>query len=155
VTLERERENKLMNVEAITASIAHEVRQPLAAIAANGSAALRFLGKAPLDLDEVRAILHRMVNDCGRASEVFDSIRALFRKVDQKRQPIDVNETTLEVLQSLRGELRDHGVTPHTHLASELPLVEGARARRPKLRFPRALPGSRPRRHCRPTAETA
>jgi signal transduction histidine kinase len=69
-----------------------------------------------------------MVNDCGRASEVFDSIRALFRKVDQKRQPIDVNEITLEVLQSLRGELRDHGVTPHTHLASELPLVEGARS---------------------------
>jgi PAS domain S-box-containing protein len=128
VTLERERENKLMNVEAITASIAHEVRQPLAAIAANGSAALRFIGKAPLDLDEVRAILHRMVNDCGRASEVFDSIRALFRKVDQKRQPIDVNEITLEVLQSLHGELRDHGVTPHTHLASELPLVEGARS---------------------------
>jgi signal transduction histidine kinase len=69
-----------------------------------------------------------MVNDCGRASEVFDSIRALFRKVDQKRQPIDVNEITLEVLQSLRGELRDHGVTPHTDLASELPLVEGARS---------------------------
>ena len=55
--LKHERDNKLMNVQAITATIAHEVRQPLAAIAANGSAALRFLAKTPPDLEEVRAHL--------------------------------------------------------------------------------------------------
>ena len=53
VTLERERDNKLLNIEAITASIAHEVRQPLGAIATNGSTARRFLGMAPLDLGEI------------------------------------------------------------------------------------------------------
>jgi PAS domain S-box-containing protein len=127
VTLERERENKLMNVEAIMASIAHEVRQPLAAIATNGSAALRWLEKTLPDYDEVRGALHRVINDSRRASEVFDSIRALFRKADQAREQIDVSEITLEILQSLQGELKDHGVTAHTELASGLPLVGGHR----------------------------
>jgi signal transduction histidine kinase len=127
MALERERENKLMNVDAITASIAHEVKQPLTAIATNASSALRFSEKTPPDYDEVRAALNRVIRDSHRASEVFDSIRALFRKTDQAREPIDVSEITLEAVQSLRGELKDHGVTTHTELASELPLVEGQR----------------------------
>jgi PAS domain S-box-containing protein len=127
MALERERENKLMNVEAIMASIAHEVRHPLTAIATNGSAALRWFEKTPPDYDEVRAALHRVINDSRRASEVFDSIRALFRKADQAREQIDVSEITLEILQSLQGELKDHGVTAHTELASGLPLIGGHR----------------------------
>jgi len=126
--LERERENRLMNVEAIMASIAHEVRQPLAAMALNGSAALRFFEKTPPDYDEVRAALNRIIGDSHRTSELFDSIRALFRKGDQVREPIDVSEITLEVLQLLRGELTEHGITSHTELASELPLVDGHRS---------------------------
>ena len=125
VTLQRERDNKLLNIEAATASIAHEVRQPLAAIAISGDAALRFLGREPLDLAELQAILDRIIGDCRRASEVFDSISALFRRTDQSRLPVDVNEITLEVLQSLRGELKDHGVTAQTELTSELPRVDG------------------------------
>jgi PAS domain S-box-containing protein len=86
--LERERDNKLTNVEAIMAAIAHEVRQPLMAIVINGSAARRFLARAPADIDEATANLNRIINDCRRASEVFDSILALFRREDQERQPI-------------------------------------------------------------------
>jgi PAS domain S-box-containing protein len=125
--LERERENKLVNVEAIMASIAHEVRQPLTAIATNGSAAQRFLGKVPADIEEVRACLDRIIRDCGRASEVFDSIRALFQRGDQTRQPIDVNEIALQVLESLQGELKGRSVTTHTELSSGLPPVSGQR----------------------------
>jgi signal transduction histidine kinase len=128
MTLQRERENKLMNVEAIIASIAHEVSQPLAAIATNCSAALRWFEKTPPDYDEVRISLNRVVGDSHRAAEVFDSIRALFRKADQGRQPVDVSEITLEILQSLQGELKDHGVTARTELASGLPLVDGHRS---------------------------
>jgi PAS domain S-box-containing protein len=124
-TLERERDNKLLNIEAITASIAHEVRQPLAAIATNGSAALQFLGLTPLDPNDLRGILDTIISDCRRTSELFDSISTLFRRADQRRLPINVNEIALEVLQSLHGQLNDHGVTAHTELASELPLVEG------------------------------
>jgi C4-dicarboxylate-specific signal transduction histidine kinase len=127
ITLEGERDNKLMNIEVVTASIAHEVRQPLAAIAINGGAALRFLERAPLDIDELRAILNAMIDDCHRVSEVFDTIRALFRRADQKRQPTVVNEIALDVLQSMREELTDHGVTTETELAPELQRVDGHR----------------------------
>jgi PAS domain S-box-containing protein len=127
VKLEGERDNKLMNMEAVTASITHEVRQPLTAIAINGSAVLKFLERVPLDIDRVRAILNQMVDDCHRVSEVFDTIRALFRKVDQKREPTVVNEIVLDVLQSMREELTDHGVTTETELAPELQPVDGHR----------------------------
>jgi signal transduction histidine kinase len=123
--LERERDNKLMNVEAITVAIAHEVRQPLAAIVANGNAALRFLAKEPPDRDEVRAALHRIVNDGHRTSEVFDGIRSLFRKVDQGRDPVDINKLILGVLQSLQGEFKDRAIELRSELAADLPLIDG------------------------------
>ena len=126
--LERERENKLMSLEAIMASIAHEVRQPLAAIATNGSAALRFSKRTPPDYDEVWAALNRIISDTHRINEVFDNIRALFRKAYQAQELIDVNELALETLQLLSGELREHGVSAHTELASELPRVDGHRS---------------------------
>jgi signal transduction histidine kinase len=122
VLLQRERDDKLMNAQAITASIAHEIRQPLTAIVTNSNAALRFLEMAPPDHEEVRAALERIISDGHRTSEIFDSIRALFRTSDQGRQPIDVNELILGVLQSLRDELRDHRVAARPELA-ELPRV--------------------------------
>ena len=125
--LEHERDNKLTNVEAIMAAISHEVRQPLMAIAINGSAARRFLARVQADIDEVATNLDRIINDSRRASEVFDSILALFRREDQERQPIDINRIALEVLQSSRGELAEHRVTTRTELASELPLIFGHR----------------------------
>jgi len=128
MTLERERENKLLSVDAITASIAHEVRQPLTAIASNASAALRFCDRTPPDHDEVRAALKRIISDSHRANELFDSIRALFRRTDQTREPLDVSEMAREALQSLREELADHKVTTNTDFASELPLVDGNRS---------------------------
>jgi PAS domain S-box-containing protein len=127
ITLESERDNKLMNMEAVTASITHEVRQPLTAIAINGSAVLKFLERVPLDIDRVRAILNQMVDDCHRVSEVFDTIRALFRRIDQKREPTFVNEIVLDVLQSMREQLTDHGVATETELAPELQPVDGHR----------------------------
>jgi C4-dicarboxylate-specific signal transduction histidine kinase len=111
----------------VTASIAHEVRQPLAAIAINGGAALLFLERIPPDIDEVRALLNRMMGECHRVSEIFDTIRALFRRVDQKREPTAVNEIVLDILQSMREELTDHRVTAETELAPELQRVDGHR----------------------------
>ncbi|MFY9837982.1 MAG: GAF domain-containing protein, partial [Xanthobacteraceae bacterium] len=76
--LQRERNNKLMNLEAMAASISHEVRQPLTGIAGNGRAALRFLGHSPPNVVEAQSALNRMIGDSHRASQVFDNIRALF-----------------------------------------------------------------------------
>ena len=126
--LERERHNKLMNAQAITASIAHEVRQPLAAIATNGGAALRFLAMSPPNQPEVQAAIERIVRDSHRTGEVLNGIRALFREVDQGRVPVDVNETILEVLDSLDGELKGHSVVVRRELAAELPPVDGHRS---------------------------
>ena len=120
-------EDTLTNVQSIIASIAHEVRQPLTAIVANGGAALRFLERAPVDSDEVRAALNRMIADCHRTSALFDSIRALFAPGDRQIQPVNLNEINLEVLQSLRGELESNGVTIRSQLMAEVPLVDGHR----------------------------
>src|SRR5262245_11137615 len=125
--LERERDNKLLNAQALTAAIAHEVRQPLGAIAVNASAALRFLGKTPPELAEVRAALNDMISDTHRTSEMLEGIRALFGKSNQKREQVEVNELILGVLQSSQNELQDHGVETRLELASELPLVDGHR----------------------------
>jgi two-component system, NtrC family, sensor kinase len=125
--LQRERDNKLMNLEAMAASIAHEVRQPLSAIATSGNAALRFLGRTPPDHKEVRSSLSRIISNSHRASQVFDNIRALFGKVDKEHELIDMNEIVLEVLHTLRGELKDRVITVRTELTSQLPLVMGHR----------------------------
>ena len=126
-SLKRERNNKLMNLEALTASIAHEVRQPLAAIASNGGAALRFLGYASPNLDEVRSALSRMIKDSHRASDVFDSMRALFGRIEHPREAVDVNGIVVEVLEALRGDLKDHNVTLRVDLTSDMPPVMGHR----------------------------
>lgn len=123
--LQRERDNKLMNLEAMAASIAHEVRQPLAAINMNGRAALRFLGHEQPDLNEVRSSLNRIVSDSHRTSEVFDNLRALFGKTEQSRNPVDVNKVITAALGALGRDLRDHEITTRLELTPQLPLVAG------------------------------
>jgi signal transduction histidine kinase len=123
--LQRERDNKLMNIDAITSAIVHEVRQPLAAIAANGDAGIRWLSKTPPDFGEVRAAMTDMVRASHRASQVLESIRALFKNANLEAQPVDLNGITLGALDVLRAELKDHGIITRTELAPELPLVPG------------------------------
>jgi CRP/FNR family transcriptional regulator, cyclic AMP receptor protein len=103
----RARETELMNIDAITASIVHEIKQPFSAISANSSAARRFLGKTPPDVQEARACLIRIVDGVRQTSEILDGIRSLFRRADQVREQIDVNEITLEVLKPMGAELKD------------------------------------------------
>ncbi len=125
--LQRERSNRLMNLEAMAAAISHEVRQPLASIAANCSAALRFLAHDPPNIEEVRAGLNRTVNDSHRASQVFDNIRALFGKADQGRQAVDLNGLARGVLDGLRGEIEDRGIIVELASAPDLPPIIGHR----------------------------
>jgi signal transduction histidine kinase len=127
VMLERQRNNKLMSLEAMAASISHEMKQPLTAITANGVAALHLLERAPPDLDEARSALSDIVGDGYRVSRVLDNIRSLFGRVDQKQEPIDANEAALASLRSLRGELNEHHVAARVEPAPELPLVLGHR----------------------------
>ncbi|HLG81781.1 MAG TPA: MASE4 domain-containing protein [Bradyrhizobium sp.] len=123
--LRRERDNKLMNIEAVVASISHEVKQPLATIVMRSSTALRFLGHAPPDLEKARSALKKIVNDGHRASQIFDNIRDLFRANDQTRVPVNVNKMILGVLDMLQGELAEHHVATRTELMPEPTLVMG------------------------------
>ena len=125
--LQRERNNKLMTLEAVVGSISHEVKQPLAAIMMRGSTALRFLGHTPPDLEKTRSALNKIVSDGNRASQIFNNIRDLFRDTGQKQQAIDVSEMTRGVLQTLHGDLIDHGITTRTELSPGLPPVMGHR----------------------------
>jgi len=123
--MERERDNKLMSVQAVTAAMAHEMRQPLAGIAASGGAARRFLEQNPPDLVKARVALQRIVDASHRVSEVFDSIRALFGKRDRSERLIDLNQIVLDVTRSMQEELKTHFVEIQTDLALELPLMSG------------------------------
>ena len=125
--LQRERKNKLLNLEGVVASISHEVNQPLAAIVANGGAALRFLARTPPDLEEVRSGLNKIVSDGHRAGQIFNNIRDLFKTTDHGKALININEMTLDILRAQERDLQAHHITTHTELMSEPPLVFGHR----------------------------
>jgi PAS domain S-box-containing protein len=124
--LQRERDDKLMNAQAIVAAIAHEVRQPLTRITAGSNAAQRFLKMVPPEQDRAQTALEGIANAGHRTSEIIDGFRALFAKSDQ-RQLVDVNEIIRGALESMSLELADHHVEPRAELMSELPHVYGNR----------------------------
>jgi signal transduction histidine kinase len=123
--LHRERNNKLMNMEAMVASIAHEVRQPLGAIAINGAAALKFLDRTPPERGEAESAVKRMIGVSHRASQIFDNFRALFGEAGLKKEHLDFNSLIREVLRALESEIASHGVETRVELAYGLPLVVG------------------------------
>lgn len=125
--LRRERDNKLMNLEAAVASISHEVKQPLAAIVMRGSTALRFLGHTPPDVGKARSALNKIVTEGRRAGEIFDNIRDLFRKSNRRRMAIDVNAMISSIVESLHFEFAEHDIEVQTELQPGLPLVWGHR----------------------------
>ena len=127
IMLERERDNKLMNVQAAAATMAHEVKQPLAVISLKGEAAQKLLKRGQPDLEKVRSALVSIVDNSHRASQILDSTRALFARTDKGRQPIDVNKIAAQVLRLLREQLKAHSIAIHTELASDLPVVMGHR----------------------------
>ena len=112
---------------AMTASIGHEIQQPLAAMVTGANAGLRWLSKSPPDLDEVRQVLEGIVRDGHRTREILDAIRAVFKKDNQEIGPVDVNGLIGEVLELAQGELQKQSVSVHSELADELPQVLGNR----------------------------
>jgi signal transduction histidine kinase len=111
----------------MTASIAHEIRQPLAGMIASANAGLRWISKKPPDLDEVRHDLTRIVSDGQRANDVLENIRAIFEKDSQDISPVDVNELIREVLALVHLEAQKQSVLVQTELANNLSQVLGNR----------------------------
>ena len=111
----------------LTASIAHEVNQPLAAVVANAEACLRWLDRETPDLDEARRSVEWVINDGNRASEVIRRVRALANKTDIEKVPLDVNDVVREVIALVQRELISHQVSLRTELAPALPMILGDR----------------------------
>ena len=124
-TLQRAHENKLTDVEAAIATIAHEIRQPLTAISAKSSAARRFLARGPTDIERVGQILDDIGSASLRINEIIEGVGALFRRANPERQSTDVNDLVIESLQILGKELADCSITVDTQLTSELPSIMG------------------------------
>jgi C4-dicarboxylate-specific signal transduction histidine kinase len=119
--------NRLATMGQLTASIAHEVKQPIGATVTNAQAALRFLDSQPVDLVEIREIFNDIVKDGNRASEVFERIRDLTKKTSPRRDRFDINSAIREVIELVRGEVVKNCVEVEIQLLDSLPMIEGDR----------------------------
>jgi len=116
--------NRVATAGELSASLAHEVNQPLTGISARAGAALRWLAAEKPDIDKARTALSHIVSASHRASEIVTSVRAMFRKDSGERDPVDINALILTVLDLARIELRKHNVEVQTDLDETLPRVE-------------------------------
>jgi PAS domain S-box-containing protein len=119
--------NRAATMGQLTASIAHEVKQPIGAAAVNAAAALRWLGARPPNVDEATQALERIVNDAMRAGDIIGRIRDLIKKGPTRKDSVDINEAVCEVIELTRGETAKYGIAVQTVLDERLPTVSGDR----------------------------
>jgi C4-dicarboxylate-specific signal transduction histidine kinase len=117
--------SRLALVGELTASIAHELNQPLGAILSNSDAAELLLESAGPQLDDIRKILADIRRDDLRASEVIKHLRALLRKREVELLPLDLNEVVADALRLVEGESRRRGIEVETELSAVVPAVRG------------------------------
>src|ERR1700681_883024 len=122
-----EREARLVTGDAVAATIAHEVKQPLSGMITNADAGLRWLDRAMPDLDEAKAAFKQIVADGHRAGAVIGSIRAIFKKDAGNRTSLDINDLIGEALALTRGDLQRHRILVQAEPNAQLPLVRGDR----------------------------
>jgi PAS domain S-box-containing protein len=119
--------NRVTTMGQLTASIAHEVSQPIAATVTNAHAALRWLEAQPPDQAEVRLALDDIIKDGKRAGDVIGRIRAIVRNVPPRHDRLDINEAILDVIDLTRSELVRKGISLQTEFARGLPSIRGDR----------------------------
>jgi PAS domain S-box-containing protein len=118
---------RVVTLGELTASIAHEINQPLAGVVTNGNASLRWLTRDPPNLEEARECLRRIIRDGHRAGDVIARLRALVKKSAPAKAPLDLSDMIHEVLAMIDPEARRHRVAVRTDLAAGLPPVRGDR----------------------------
>jgi len=121
------RVNRVTTMGELTASLAHEVNQPIAAAVTNAKTCLRWLTRHDPDVEEARAAAMRIVNDGTRAAEIIRRIRLLFQKGTPQQELVDVNEIIGEMIVLLRGEATRYSMSVRAELAADLPQVMGDR----------------------------
>jgi signal transduction histidine kinase len=123
----REREARLLTGDAVAATIAHEVNQPLSGMITHADAGLRWLARSTPDLDEAKAAFKQIVADGHRAGAVIGSIRASFKKDVPNRTSLDINDLIGEALALTRGDLQRHRILVQAELNAQVPQVRGDR----------------------------
>ena len=118
---------RVMSLGTLTASIAHELNQPLSGIVTNASTCMRMLATDPPNVDGARETARRTIRDGNRASEVITRLRTLFSKKEATNESVDLNDATREVLALLSSELQRNRVILQQELANDLPSVTGDR----------------------------
>lgn len=118
---------RVMSLGTLTASIAHEVSQPLSGIITNANTCLRMLAADPPNIDGAVETARRTIRDGNRASEVIARLRTLFRKAEFAAETVDLHQATREVLDLTHPELRRHGIVVETELADSAPMITGDR----------------------------
>ncbi len=119
--------NRVATMGQLTASIAHEIRQPLAATTVNASAALRWLGAQPPNVGEANQALTRIVDCARRADDIIRRIRDLIKKEPPRKESVNINEAVRDVIELTRGEAAKHGVSIQTALGEGLPFIHADR----------------------------
>jgi PAS domain S-box-containing protein len=127
VQMELAHANRVATMGQLTASIAHEVNQPIASTVTYAEAAQRWLTGLPPNLDEVRQALAQIVKEGVRAGNVIGRIRDLIKKAPPRNDSVDINEAVREVMELTHGEALKNGISVRTELADGLPLIEGDR----------------------------
>ena len=115
--------NRMTTMGELTASLAHEVNQPIAAASTNANTCLRWLTSESPNIEEARAAAMRIVKDSKRAGEIISRVRQLFKKGTSQRQLVDLNEIIREMIVLLRGETTRYNIFVRTDLAADLPQV--------------------------------
>jgi len=121
------RVSRVTTMGELTASLAHEVNQPIGAAVTNANTCIRWLARDTPNVEEARAAAMRSAKDGMRAAEIVSRIRLLFKKGTPQRELVDVNEVVREMIVLLRGEATRYNISVRTELAAELPQVLGDR----------------------------
>ena len=119
--------NRIATMGQLTASIAHEVNQPIAALLTNAETAVRWLGRQPPDFEKIGQSIHRIVNDGKRAAGILSRIRDFSKKAPARREWLEFNEAILEIIALARVPMSENGVLAKMQLAEGLPRILGDR----------------------------
>jgi C4-dicarboxylate-specific signal transduction histidine kinase len=119
--------SRVTTMGELTASLAHEIKQPIAAAVTDAKTCLRWLGRDQPDLAEAREAASRIIKDTTRAADIVSRVRLLFKKGTPQQELVDVNEVIREMTVLLRGEATEYSMSVRTELAADLPQVMGDR----------------------------
>jgi C4-dicarboxylate-specific signal transduction histidine kinase len=119
--------NRVATMGQLSASIAHEVNQPIAALLTNAETAVRWLARQPPNLEKAKPLIDRIIGDGKRVADIVSRIRDFSKKAPARKEDLEINEAILEIMGLARVAMSEHSVSVKTQLSEGLPLISGDR----------------------------